>query len=191
METKVCSKCQDEKLLCDFQKDKSKKSGYKSQCKLCISNQHRLYRNNNRDEISKKRRKYYLDNLELTKKKDKEYRIKNQDKLKQKQKEKYQNNFLYKLRVNVRRRINFYLKNKNLSSFSIIGCSVDFLKDYIEKKFDTGMSWENYGKSGWHIDHIVPLSSAKNEQEIIKLCHYTNLQPLWWYDNIKKGNKIL
>jgi hypothetical protein len=52
------------------------------------------------------------------------------------------------------------------------------------------MCWENYGKYGWHIDHIVPLSSAKTEEEIYKLCHYTNLQPLWSTDNLSKGCKL-
>jgi hypothetical protein len=50
------------------------------------------------------------------------------------------------------------------------------------------MSWDNYGE--WHIDHIIPLSFAKNEDEIMKLCHYTNLQPLNGIDNIRKSNKI-
>lgn len=58
-----------------------------------------------------------------------------------------------------------------------------------EKNIVDNMSWDNYGK--WHIDHIIPLSSANNEQEIYKLCHYTNLQPLWAEDNLKKNNKIL
>ena len=53
------------------------------------------------------------------------------------------------------------------------------------------MGWDNYGINGWHVDHIIPLSSAKNENEIYELCHYTNLQPLWGTDNIKKSNKIL
>jgi hypothetical protein len=50
------------------------------------------------------------------------------------------------------------------------------------------MTWDNYGK--WHMDHIYPLSLAKTTEEIEKLCHYTNLQPLWAVDNIRKGNKI-
>jgi len=69
--------------------------------------------------------------------------------------------------------------------------SADELKKYLESKFTEGMCWENYGLYGWHIDHIIPLSSAKNEEELIKLCHYTNLQPLWSFDNLSKHNKIL
>jgi hypothetical protein len=53
------------------------------------------------------------------------------------------------------------------------------------------MTWNNYSHDGWHIDHIVPLSSAKTEEDVIKLCHYSNLQPLWSIDNYKKGNKII
>ena len=51
------------------------------------------------------------------------------------------------------------------------------------------MKWDNHGK--WHIDHIIPLSSAETEEEVYNLCHYTNLQPLWGEDNLKKGKKII
>jgi len=52
------------------------------------------------------------------------------------------------------------------------------------------MSWENYGYYGWHIDHIIPLSFGKNDKEIYELCHYTNLQPLWWTENFDKSDNI-
>jgi len=52
------------------------------------------------------------------------------------------------------------------------------------------MSWENHSIHGWHIDHIIPLSSANNKEDLYKLCHYTNLQPLWAKDNLLKSNKI-
>ena len=78
---------------------------------------------------------------------------------------------------------------KNNKTFNMIGCSPEFLKEHLEKQFVDGMNWENRGD--WHIDHILPLSSAQNEDEIYKLCHYTNLQPLWAEDNIKKSNKIV
>ncbi len=73
----------------------------------------------------------------------------------------------------------------------MIGCSwIDF-KIYLESKFTEGMSWDNYGK--WHIDHIVPLSSfdLSDPVQLEKACHYTNLQPLWAKDNLKKSNKII
>ena len=65
------------------------------------------------------------------------------------------------------------------------------LKKHIESQFKDGMSWENHKHDGWHIDHIIPLSSAKNEENVYKLCHYTNLQPLWATENYKKGKKII
>ena len=81
--------------------------------------------------------------------------------------------------------------NKKYKVINIIGCDLITLKEHIEKQFKDGMNWENYGLFGWHIDHIIPLSSAKTEEELYKLCHYTNLQPLWAEENMKKGNKIL
>ena len=51
------------------------------------------------------------------------------------------------------------------------------------------MSWDNYGE--WHIDHIIPLASATTEEGVLKLYHYSNLQPLWAKDNLSKGSKIL
>lgn len=87
--------------------------------------------------------------------------------------------------------LNRFLKDKKNTSFEIIGCTPQELKIHLENKFLDGMNWLNYGKYGWYIDHIVPLSSAKNEEDLYKLFHYTNLQPLWATDNLKKKNKIL
>jgi hypothetical protein len=95
----------------------------------------------------------------------------------------------------MRSRINIYLKSRKIyktnKTFEIVGCTPEFLKEHLEKQFKEGMSWENYGLYGWHIDHIIPLSSSKTEEKIHQLSHYTNLQPLWAEDNLKKGNKIL
>ena len=80
---------------------------------------------------------------------------------------------------------------KNSRMIELLGCSKPFLKEYIEKKFKKGMSWNNYGK--WHMDHIYPLSKFNfdNPNSLKKACHYSNLQPLWAIDNIKKKNKII
>ena len=93
------------------------------------------------------------------------------------------------LRSHIRkiRRGSGYNKNSNLSK--IIGISWDEFKIYFESKFSDGMNWDNHGL--WEYDHIIPVSSAKSVDEVEKLFHYSNLQPLWKEDNRRKGNKIL
>ena len=87
--------------------------------------------------------------------------------------------------------------NKPGSAVKDLGCSIAELKIYIETKFQQGMSWDNYGRipgiKCWEIDHIIPLSKLdlSNRKEFLKACHYTNLQPMWQEDNIRKFNKII
>lgn len=71
----------------------------------------------------------------------------------------------------------------------MLGCDYQTAFKHIESRFKQGMSWDNFGE--WHIDHIIPLASAKTEIELIELCHYTNLQPLWAEENRSKGDKII
>jgi hypothetical protein len=102
---------------------------------------------------------------------------------------------LYKIKNAVRSRLNQYIKQKGYDktkkTFDNIGCNPYKLKQHLESQFQEGMTWDNHGQYGWHIDHIIPLASATTEEEIYKLNHYTNLQPLWWEDNIKKRDKII
>jgi hypothetical protein len=128
-----------------------------------------------------------------------EYKLKNKSKITEyrtyySNKRRRESNII-KLSENIRRRINVFLSSKKITkknkTFDVVGCTPEFLKEYLEKKFIEGMSWDNYGFYGWHIDHIIPLCTAKNEDDIIKLCHYTNLQPLWSQDNLKKGGRIV
>ena len=80
---------------------------------------------------------------------------------------------------------------KKGSAVKDLGCSINFLKQYLESLFQPGMSWDNYGRNGWHIDHKKPLSkfNLSDREDLLRACHYTNLQPLWATDNIKKGNR--
>jgi hypothetical protein len=213
---KVCSKCKIEKVSTDFYKDSKKKDGLKSCCKVCSEKNKIIYRQSNIDKVkesSKKTSKKYYEknsdiillrntlwcknNSEICKKNKKRSDIKfhsnNPNYNRDYRKNKRNSNYLYRLTVNVRSRLNGYFRinnfNKKNSTLKIIGCTPQELKIYLENKFTDGMSWENQGK--WHIDHIIPLSSAKTEEEVYKLCHFTNLQPMWALDNIKKGSKIL
>ena len=154
---------------------------------------YREYRKSKKDLTKVYMKEYYLNNLEKRKKYLES--TKQERNLKRNISEKKRRNFdfLFKLKIYVRNRVGFYLKKntvtKRNNTFKIVGCSPQELKIYLEKKFIDGMSWNNQGE--WHIDHIIPLSSAKTEEELHKLCHFTNLQPMWAIDNIKKGSKIL
>jgi len=105
------------------------------------------------------------------------------------------NNY-FKLCINLRNRLNRALKlnSKKGHTLELLGCSIKFLKQYLEKQFTKGMNWNNYGrgKNKWNIDHIKPCNSfdLSKPEEQKKCFHYTNLQPLWAEENIKKGNKI-
>lgn len=78
---------------------------------------------------------------------------------------------------------------KSTSTARILGCTPKELMLIIGGMLKPGMTWENRGHV-WHIDHVIPLSSAKTTDDIIRLWHYTNLQPLWAEDNIRKSNKM-
>jgi len=100
---------------------------------------------------------------------------------------------MYCLRLRLRARtfkaFKYSYWNKSKGTKDLLGCSFEIAFKHIERQFIKGMSWEN--RSEWHIDHIIPLASAKTEEELIKLCHYTNLQPLWAVDNLVKNDKII
>ena len=110
---------------------------------------------------------------------------------------KYILNVQNKLKNRLRVRLCHALKGRSKvgSAIQDLGCSVEFLKAYLESKFLTGMTWDNHGRGQdkWHIDHVKPLDrfDLTNRDQLIEACHYTNLQPLWELDNLKKSNKFL
>jgi hypothetical protein len=189
MNTKTCSKCGITKEISDFRKDKTKKDGLRPDCKLCLKNYEMLCRTNNPTMMKDKLVKFYENNPQKRKQYRENYKVRKQEQ----RKERRISDPVFNIINRVRCRLWKYLKNhkitKSNKTFEIVGCSPEELKSHLEKQFKNGMTWENRGD--WHIDHIVPLSSAKSEDDIYKLCHYTNLQPLWSYENIKKSNKLI
>jgi hypothetical protein len=175
--------------------DKKKKLHYlkkwrKENCEKIIEYRQKNYENN-KEILLLQNKIYRNNNIIIIKERLKIYHQNNKEKRKEYLKNKTSNDFLFKLKNTIRSRIKQFLKQqgytKKNKTFDIVGCSPQFLKEHLEKQFIDGMTWEN--RSKWHIDHIIPLASAKTEEEIIKLCHYTNLQPLWATDNMKKGSK--
>ena len=148
-----------------------------------------------REELLANKRKYHWDNREKILEKKKEYSKRPEVKANRRKKSKrdYHNNIQYKLTTLIRSRLRFAIKNKSKQGSAIknLGCSVDELKTYLENKFQEGMTWDNWSSDGWHLDHIKPLChfNLEDPKQLAEACHYTNLQPLWSYDNISKGNK--
>lgn len=95
-----------------------------------------------------------------------------------------------KIAVNLRGRLSQAVRNsyKSGSAVDDLGCTVEEFRIYLESKWQLDMSWDNYGRYGWHIDHIIPLCrfDLTNKVELKKACHYKNLQPLWAKDNLEK-----
>lgn len=121
------------------------------------------------------------------------YSQSHKEEIKNRQK-KYRKDPLYKIKHNLRKRLRDLVKGKDTSKYttSLIGCTMSELRLYLESKFTDNMSWDNYGVNGWVIDHIKPCAFFDlTDPEQQKICfHYTNLQPLWWKDNLEKRDKL-
>jgi hypothetical protein len=146
-----------------------------------------------RKNANEKQRERYRDNVEYERERRKQY-YHNNKKIERKKnnewkKTKLKNDPLERIKKNIRNRIRKFLTgdNKSKRTFDIVGLDKEKFKFYIENMFTEGMTWENYGE--WHLDHIKPLYLSENEEDLIQLNHYTNLQPLWAEDNLKKNRK--
>jgi len=162
---KICCKCNIELPFDNFNKLKQGKFGLHSECRKCSHSRDKLYRNNNKQKLNNYQK--------IKKETDPQFKIK------------------YLLRL----RLLDALKRKNVtkkhSAISLLGCSIDEVKNHLESKFDNIMNWDNHGKY-WEIDHIIPCSKFDLEDEIQqKICfNYLNLQPLTQTENRQKFNKI-
>jgi bacterioferritin-associated ferredoxin len=201
---KECSLCGKTKDRDCFVEDKSSSSGLSSDCKKCRNEKKKQYRVNQKNKFKKNgvvinTKICCVCNIE---KPSSEFYIKKSesDHLRSECKEcstklfaKNRENINFRIAMSLRERLRSALKGgtKNKKTLEYLGCSVERLKEHLEEKFADGMTWENYGRYGWHIDHIKPISlfDLSQEEEIKKACHYTNLQPLWAEDNMKKGAK--
>lgn len=208
--SKQCTKCSIIKPLTDYHKNKKGKFGRQPRCKECLAEdfkerypkykrrmaesqrnyvlnnketiitKRREYYKKNRDNIAKTRRLWYNRTIEKRRAYEREYnKIRRQDPK-------------YRVRQNFKSRlvdaIRYKGSYKSKRTEEILGCTVKALYNYLESLFTEGMSWDNYGE--WHVDHIVPIAAAKTVDDVYKLNHYSNLQPLWAKDNLRKAAKM-
>ena len=216
---KICTKCNIEKNEEDFRLIDKIKKLFRSRCKKCEAKERREYRklfpdkikaynfayhNANKQKESNRCKEYYQQNLEKRRQYHAEYREKHRKELLEKSiryvKNRLEVDINYRLAHNLRIRSRAAVKGnfKSGSAVKDLGCSVDELKAYLESKFyvnpKTGevMTWENWNFRGWHIDHIKPLADfdLTSREQYLEAAHYTNLQPLWAEQNLKKGKKL-
>jgi hypothetical protein len=156
----------------------------------------RRYQLSNRDSKRAYAQDYYLKNIEQAKLNMAEYRAKNKDLIRTVKRnykiKRLASDPIYKLKFNLATLIRNVIKNggyqKSARTSDVLGADWETVKAHIESMFDGEMSWENQGQ--WHFDHIIPISLAKNEREVLVLNHYSNLRPLWGKENIAKSNKL-
>jgi hypothetical protein len=160
---KRCTKCGQIKALVEFGNLKKGKEGKCSYCKECAKKDLKEWTSKNQPQVKQRSKDY----LSKRRKEDSEWYFKEI------------------LRNQVRR---YVVSKKGIRTEEILGETYSNVRVHIERQFKEGMSWHNHGE--WHIDHIVPLTSGNKREEWIALNHYTNLQPLWAADNLKKGAKI-
>lgn len=200
METKTCKKCGIEKSINDFRNKFEKrfnKSYLYSYCKECEKAYHKQYQKNNKEKF-KRYNKKSNENKKYHKEYNAKYYKKNKEKINKRcvryKNEKKKNDSLFKIKEQARieiwvsfKRKGFY---KNKHTEEILGCKLDCFYNYLLETFKSNYGYEWDKKAPIHIDHIVPLSTAKTEEEVIRLCHYTNLQLLKAQDNLEKSNKM-
>jgi hypothetical protein len=197
---KKCGSCNEILELCEFGITRKTLTGFSSSCKKCKSITDRNYRENpaqGRESFLKKKLEYSVRVREQDPERYNKW-LQNRREVRDYSKEyqRIQTDEVLKAKDVIRKLVLASLKVRNISKSKlvmrtedILGCKFDFFKIHIETQFEEGMNWFNHGK--WHIDHKVPLYIGKTVDEIIKLNHYTNLQPLWADENLTKSSKIL
>jgi hypothetical protein len=190
---KQCYRCKTEKEESEFLKNRGI-------CKKCWRSYYRDKWFNDptyREKESSRKKRWRQKNIDYCRAKDLvRYENNKEDFIKSKAarvKQKRIENPLFDYEYKLRQRFgNFFRGRSNKNIEKIVGCSLSELKIHLESKFHDGMNWDNYGrvKGCWTVDHVIPMSSAKTPLELEKLFHYSNLQPLWMSDNIKKSNKL-
>jgi hypothetical protein len=192
--TKVCNGCKEEKLLVEYNRDKSKKDGYQTRCRACKQVSDNAWRQENKDSVNAKSKAWRKVNRQRAQENIKRWQEENPERYREIQRKhwrkSYEKNKFKKLVSGaIKRSLKGIWKSKAI--FERLGYTVDQLKEHLESKFTEGMTWENHGE--WHIDHITPQSwlpfSSIEDENFIKCWALSNLQPLWAKDNISKGNR--
>lgn len=211
--SRKCSRCQVIKPFSEFSKCSRERLGIRSQCKLCISTasktsrdpvkereRGRVYRAANPTKAYGRSKAWRIANADRCRQRDKMWRAKNPERVRvvsERYYEKVRKDPKFRLQAAVKSMVHAKLKGKSKSNrrtFELLGYTIGDLRAHLERKFVDGMSWDNYCRDGWHIDHIIPLAAHNYESpdhlDFKRAWALSNLQPLWSTVNKSKGAKL-
>lgn len=162
---KTCSKCGAEKGVGEFASCPSTKDRLRPECRSCQKTYRRAHYVAHREEYIAAQMRYQRSHISCA----------------------------LRIRLALAVRSHKGIGKRSGSAVRDLGCTIPELKRYLEAKFRFGMTWENWSRAGWHIDHIKPLASfdLTDRCQLLQACHYTNLQPLWASENLSKGDRVL
>ena len=174
---------------------KARAKQWKEMNKDSVAKSHTRYRQNNKESIMERNKQYRQENKDVVAEIQRQYRQRNKEAIRENQKryikERRANDTAFRTALNLRARMSDALNGrcKADTTKALLGCTYEEACAYIEAQFTEGMSWDKMGIHGIHIDHIRPCASFDlTDPEQQRECfHYTNLQPLWAEDNLKKG----
>lgn len=193
-------------------KKRAQDKKYREENREKVKATHKAWRDKNREKINAQARERYKENpqaqkerkdryiasrSEQVKEANRRYRQKNKQARTDYERIKRQTDPVYRFRTSFRCLIGSYLRKKGYTGgkkvWEVVGCDFETFLEYIQNQFEEGMTLDNYGhgKGCWNIDHIIPICTAKTDEDIERLNHYTNLRPMWSKDNYKKSKKIL
>lgn len=209
--TKICTRCGIAKPFDCFVKDKKQADGLNTWCKDCAKAYRDSYYKEHKEELNARRREKYKLSPEKYKERSKkwanehreyrneyerEYRAKNHrrvlDRNNKRTYERRKTDIQLQLRVKIQKNLWHFVKEGSRHGIALdrLGCSLEEFRRHLESLFHDGMSWDNYGRGGkWTFDHIIPLTAfdLTDEEQLLKACHYTNIQPLDPIENMRKG----
>lgn len=195
-----CKNCQSEQIktsrLKNIEKVVARQKAYEEANKEKIAARKKIYHQKTKERDREKKRVYYAENKEKINERNRIY-SKNHPEVNRRKAQKHRNKPERKIAVALRGRVKRYMRNKtgaSRKSQELLGCSVAHFRQYIEKQFQPGMTWNNHGlgKNKWNIDHIIPCAyfDLTKEEDQKKCFHYTNMRPLWQTENFAKRDKV-
>lgn len=180
VDSKICSTCNINKPVSEFNKHKSSKDGLRSYCSPCQSNYRKKYHAN-------------TDNKEKSHIQSKEYFKNNKRNIYDNKNLRYKNNIQFQMSTKLSNVVYYILYSNSKYINKTVGCTPQFFRDWLKFQFEEGMVFSNHGRSTkeekkWELDHIIPykLHDLTNEDEKLICCHWTNVQPVWGQKNKEK-----